>query len=195
MVGTWTREATLSSAESGEIRPETAAEAIERARRGDRAAFEAVYRMHVGRVHALCLRLCGERHAAEEATQEVFVKAWQRLGSFEGRSALSTWLHRLAVNVVVDRQRAARRRRLELHRDVEENAVAWPVSATPHPERSIDLERAIAALPERARLAFVLHDIEGYRHREIAEMTGKAEGTWKSQLHRARKLLREALQR
>jgi len=168
---------------------------VERARRGDAAAFEAVYRAHVGRVHALCLRLAGDRDAAEEATQEVFVRAWQRLAGFEGRSALSTWLHRLAVNVVVDRQRAARSRPLDLRSGEDGEAVMRLASPSPRPERTLDLERAIAALPERARLAFVLHDIEGYRHREIAEMTGTAEGTWKAQLHRARRLLREALGR
>jgi RNA polymerase sigma-70 factor (ECF subfamily) len=157
---------------------------------GDAAAFERIYRAHAGRVHALCLRLTGNVEEAEDATQETFVKAWRRLGTFEGRAALSTWLHRLAVNAVLDRKRAAGRRP-ELTGD-DGLAPEAPAPAA-RPDVGIDLERAIAGLPEGARMAFVLHDVEGWRHREIAESTGTAEGTWRAQLHRARKLLREAL--
>jgi len=164
---------------------------VRRARDGDPVAFESLYRMHVGRIHALCLRMTADRVHAEEATQEVFVKAWQRLDQFQGRSAFSSWLHRLAVNVVLDRKRAERRRPVSPWPD--ESDAAQPAAVARKPHTRIDLERAIAALPEGARKAFVLHDVEGYRHREIAEMTGTAEGTWKAQLHRARKLLREAL--
>lgn len=172
-----------------------AGSALERARAGDTAAFREVYAEHCARVHGLCLRLLGDPHAAEEATQDAFVRTWQRLGSFEGRSAFSTWLHRLTVNVVVDRRRAARRRPLDRRSEVGDEALESMARTVTHPGRAIDLERAIAGLPPRARMAFVLHDVEGYRHREIAEMTGTAEGTWKAQLHRARRLLREALNR
>jgi RNA polymerase sigma-70 factor (ECF subfamily) len=159
------------------------------------AAFERLYRENVGRVHALCLRLLRDPDAAEEAAQESFVRAWRRLESFQGRSAFSTWLHRLTVNVVLDRRRAEKRTAIDLRSGDEDELGAVENPARHRPDQKIDLERAIADLPDGARLAFVLHDIEGYRHREIAEMTGKAEGTWKAQLHRARRLLREALER
>jgi RNA polymerase sigma-70 factor (ECF subfamily) len=181
--------------DKGATRPED--RRIARARAGDLGAFEGLYRDHVGRVYALCLRMLADPVRAEEATQEVFVRAWRRLDTFEGRSALSTWLHRLTVNVVLDEERARRRRASEPGRDEEEGveALAGLSLAGRHPGEKIDLERAIARLPRGARLAFVLHDVEGYKHREIAEMTGLAEGTWKAQLHRARTLLREALER
>jgi RNA polymerase sigma-70 factor (ECF subfamily) len=146
----------------------------------------------VGRVHALCRRLCGDRGRAEDLTQDVFVRAWQRLGTFRGESLFSSWLHRLAVNVVLGEERS-RSRRLDLARPAED--IAALELGGPDPERtgSGDLERAIAALPPGAREVFVLHDVEGYRHEEIAEMTGRSAGTCKAQLHRARSLLREAL--
>jgi RNA polymerase sigma-70 factor (ECF subfamily) len=172
-----------------------AADLVDRARQGDVAAFERLYRENVGRVHALCLRLLRDPDAAEEAAQESFVRAWRRLESFQGRSAFSTWLHRLTVNVVLDRRRAEKRTAIDLRSGDEDELGAVENPARHRPDQKIDLERAIADLPDGARLAFVLHDIEGYRHREIAEMTGKAEGTWKAQLHRARRLLREALER
>jgi RNA polymerase sigma-70 factor (ECF subfamily) len=167
---------------------------LQRARRGDVDAFEKIYRLHVGRVFGLCLRLVGDRTRAEEATQEVFVKAWRGLPRFEGRAAVSTWLHRLAVNVVMDTRRSDARRGTwfsplddedSLPRDAE-------MPAPPH-ETTMDLERAVASLPPAARMAFVLHDVEGYRHREISEMTGTPEGTWRARLHAARRMLRERL--
>ena len=166
-------------------------ELVQRAREGDAGAFEKLYRMHVGRVYAVCLRMTADPVKAEEATQEAFVKAWHRLDQFQGRSAFSSWLHRLAVNVVLDAKRAEKRRAGEPWPEEDEGG-ALPRDTT-DPGTRLDLERAIRSLPSGARTAFVLHDVEGYRHREIAEMTGRAEGTWKAQLHRARKLLREAL--
>ncbi len=177
------------------------AEPVARARAGDAGAFERLYRAHAGRVHALCLRLLGDRGHAEEATQDAFVRAWQRLGSFRGESAFGSWLHRLAANVALDRLRRERRRAggsagEGLDPDgVPESARAEAAPAARPPEGAgIDLERAIRALPPRARIVFVLHDLEGYRHGEIADLAGIAEGTSKAQLHRARKLLRETLQ-
>lgn len=168
---------------------------VERARRGDLPAFEALYRRHAGRVHALCLRLAADESRAAEATQEVFVKAWKALPRFEGRSAFSTWLHRLAVNASLDARRAAARRA-----EVELPGEEGPLGAELHvvgparaAEAGYDLERAIAALPEADRIVFVLHDVEGYRHREIAEMTGSPEGTCRARLHQARRRLRERL--
>lgn len=171
-------------------------EIVRQAQAGDRSAFERIYRENVGRVHALCLRLCGDPARAEELTQDVFVRAWRRLGTFRGDSAFSTWLHRLAVNEVYQAFRSERRRhaRVMATDDLSVYEHANP-EAVPRPGRRIDLEEAIRALPPGARTAFVLHDIEGYKHREIAELTGQAIGTSKAQLHRARKLLREALER
>jgi RNA polymerase sigma-70 factor (ECF subfamily) len=163
---------------------------VEQARAGDVEAFRRLYVAHAGRVHAVCLRILGNDTRAEEATQEVFVKAWKALPRFEGRSAFSTWLHRLAVNVVLDARRTETRRAEDPLPDTE--TVGRTVST---PDLAVDLEREIRRLPATARMAFVLHDVEGYKHREIAEMTGTAEGTWKAQLHRARRLLREALER
>ena len=159
----------------------------------DPDAFEAVYREHVGRVHALCLRMTGDRREAEELTQDVFVRAWERLPGFRGESALATWLHRLAVNVVLERARGDQRRerRVVPTRDL----AAISPAAAGSPDERLDLEDAIAGLPPAIRLVFVLHDVEGYRHDEIAQLTGGAVGTMRSQLHRARRLLMEALGR
>lgn len=170
-------------------------DAVDRARAGDAHAFRELYVRHSGRVYALCLRLLADPDAAEEATQDAFVRAWQRLAGFEGRSAFSTWLHRLTVNVVLDRRRREKVRPLDRRVADGDKAVERIGGRAASPETGIDLERAIAALPPGARTAFVLHDVEGYRHREIAEMTNTAEGTWKAQLHRARRLLREALRK
>jgi RNA polymerase sigma-70 factor (ECF subfamily) len=159
---------------------------------GDRAAFEALYRAHVGRVYALCMRLTADRMRAEELTQDTFVQAWRGLTTFRGESAFASWLHRIAVNAALGEHRSTKRRELRV----------MPL-AEPPPGRSegadvaltLDLERAISALPPGARAVFVLHDIEGYAHEEIAGMMGVAAGTSKAQLHRARRLLREGLSR
>jgi len=165
---------------------------IGRARAGDVAAFERLYRTTVGRVYALCLRMTGDPHLAEELTQESYLIAWQKLAGFRGDSAFSTWLHRVAVNLVLsDRRRQSRRD--EQSSGEPEATRAEAAAATRSPATTIDLERAIARLPNRARTVFVLHDVEGYRHHEIAELAGMAVGTSKAQLSRARRLLREAL--
>jgi len=186
------------------------AQLVERARTGDVAAFEHVYRREVGRVYALCLRMTADAARARELTQSVFVRAWDRLGSFRGDSQLSSWLHRIAVNEVLTEARTDRRRRARVvlaedltaedagHDDAGAREDAPEMSGITLPEdieTRMDLDRAIAALPTGARTVFVLHDIEGYRHEEISRMTGSAEGTLRAQLHRARKLLMEALSR
>jgi RNA polymerase sigma-70 factor (ECF subfamily) len=167
-------------------------ELVRQAQAGDESAFGALYRANVGRIHALCLRLTGEAQAAGELTQDVFVRAWEALPSFRGEAAFSTWLHRLAVNLFLAERRAAGRR----ERRVFTTAGPEALESARESNReglNLDLERAIAALPEGARTVFVLHDIEGYQHGEIATMIGVAEGTSKAQLFRARRLLREAL--
>lgn len=162
------------------------------AQRGDLGAFERLYRSHVGQVLALCARMTGDRTVAEDLTQETFVKAWGALSSFRGESAFGSWLHRVAASVVLDHGRA-RGRQLRHLAPVEDMDALPDLSPTRHSAEAVDLERAVAALPEGARTAFVLHDVHGFSHEEIADMLGHAVGTSKAQLHRARVLLREAL--
>ena len=162
---------------------------VVRARDGDVRAFEVLYRRHAGRVHATCKRLAGNTSDADEFTQKTFVRAWESLPRFRGESGFGTWLHRIAVNVALtDRRKALREAgKLQLARDGE------PCGSGSDPDGDMDLERAVAALPDGAREVFVLHDVEGYRHEEIAEIAGIAVGTSRAQLHRARSLLRERL--
>ena len=173
-------------------------ELIARARRGEVEAFEVLYRRTSGRVYAICLRMSGDAERAKELLQDVFVRVWERLESFRGEAAFTSWLHRLTVNVVLAQPRADRRRgnrfaALPDEPDAERLGDAGG-GATSIGHR-LDLETAIASLPPGARRVFVLHDIEGFRHEEIARLTGTAEGTVRAQLHRARKLLMEALGR
>lgn len=167
---------------------------IRRAQNGERVAFEQIYRENVGRVYAICLRILANSTRAQELTQDVFVRVWKMIGTFRGESAFSSWLYRLAVNVVLVDLRTQKRRSARVM-VTDDLTVYGHASNSTNPHSAIDLERAIALLPEHARLVFVLHDIEGYQHGEIAQMTGVAEGTSKAQLHRARKLLREALEK
>jgi RNA polymerase sigma-70 factor (ECF subfamily) len=164
---------------------------VERARRGDARAFEELYRLHHRRVYALALRMTREPGRAEELTQDAFVEAWRALPSFRGESAFSTWLHGVAARVVL-RQRRTDRRWEERN---EALYLAELRRAMPSlPETAIALERAIASLPEGARSVLVLHDVEGYKYEEIARLLGVALGTVKAQLHRARRLVMEALE-
>jgi RNA polymerase sigma-70 factor (ECF subfamily) len=167
------------------------------AARGDRRAFERLYRTHADRVFTLCTRMTGDRQRAEELTQDVFVRVWEKLGQFRGESAFGTWLHRMAVNVVLNDRQTEKRRH-----DRYDDGIGDPdqlphgdVRSLPVPGLSIDLEAAIATLPPGAKKVFVLHDVEGYTHEEIAGMLGVTAGGCKAQLHRARMLLREALNR
>ena len=167
---------------------------VTRAQEGDSRAFEQLYRRHSDRVFGLCMRLChGDRAKAEQATQDAFVRAWEKLESFRGESQFGTWLHRITVNVVLGEHRLLQRwttfEDAEVHGPREELAVEQADIGL-----SRDLERALARLPKGARTVLWLHDVEGYRHDEIAELTGVAVGTSKAQLHRARKLMKEHLQ-
>lgn len=160
------------------------------AARGDARAFERLYRAHVGRVRALACRLMGSDEA-DEATQDVFVRAWEKLGTFRGESAFGTWLHRLGVRVILTR-RAARGTRRDRFVEGGE-ALERGAARRDRPDLRVDFETAIERLPEGAREVFVLYDVEGYKHEEIADMLGIAVGTSKSQLHRARMALRASL--
>lgn len=159
---------------------------------GDQSAFEQLFRRHHARIYALCWRLCGnDVHWAEDVLQDTFVQAWRKLGEFRGESALTTWLHRLAVNIVLAERRrgSARLRQLSDPMANEDMVVATGETHADH-----DLEAAIASLPPRARLVLVLHELHGYSHVEIASMSGMAAGTSRAQLNRARKLMQQHLQ-
>lgn len=165
---------------------------VTRARSGDAEAFERLYRATVPRVHALARRMTGAE-MVDDLTQEIYLRAWSRLHTFRGEARFYTWLHRLAVNHIITARATARRREARFAR-----AGGWirtlAARVTPAGLR-LDLEQAIATLPERARHVFVLYDVEGYRHEEIGELLGITVGTSKSQLHRARMLLRDRIDR
>lgn len=163
-------------------------ELVSRAKKNDTHAYEALYRAHVGRVFALCLRLVADRDMAEDLTQEGFVLAWKSLPKFRGDSAFGSWLYRIATNACLSYLR--RQTPLKNSLDIEDNGVEseW-LRSDPTPERGMDLEEAIATLPDGARTVFVLYSLEGYTHEEIGGMLGIATGSSKAQLHRARKLL------
>jgi RNA polymerase sigma-70 factor (ECF subfamily) len=160
----------------------------EKAASGDHEAFERLYRGHVGRIHALARRMVGDE-VAEDLTQEVFIRAWEKLRTFRGEAAFGTWLHRLAVNHLLSRRTTLRTQeaRTATGEGILERAMArrWRSSGT-----ALDLEGALKKLPSGAREVFVLYDVEGYAHEEIATLMGISIGTSKSQLHRARMLLR-----
>lgn len=164
---------------------------VYRARGGEAPAFEEIFRLYSGRVYSLCLRLTLDAALAEEITQDVFVQAWRKLASYRGESSVGAWLHRIAVNAVMDAHRARRRRELWLE------AFRWvrrESTASESAGMRVDLETAISRLPIQARTVFVLHDVEGYKHEEIALMLGVAAGTCKAQLHQARRRLRKELE-
>jgi RNA polymerase sigma-70 factor (ECF subfamily) len=173
--------------EIGDIAAEPSA-VIAAAAGGDLTAFESLYRRYAPRIYGLCLRLTGQREAAEDCTQESFVAAWKALAGFEARSQFSTWMQRIAIRTVL-----SRRRGLRFSREVREAAGGLPEVAIPDGAPPLDLERAIAALPDGARDVLVLVGVYGYSHTEAARALGVAEGTCKAQLHRARGLLTEAL--
>jgi len=191
----------------GQIRPTepgplTEAEAIRSAQKGDAAAFEFLYQLHSRRVYALCLRMVSNPPDAEDLAQEAFLQLFRKIGTFRGESAFSTWLHRMTVNVVLMRLRKKSLPAISLEETTE------PDEETGGPRKDVgaadlrlsgavdrvNLERSIERLPPGYKTVFVLHDVQGYEHNEIAEMMGCSVGNSKSQLHKARTRLRELLQ-
>src|SRR5688500_4256986 len=162
---------------------------------GDRRAFERLYKAHVNRVFTLCTRMCGNRIRGEELTQDVFVRAWEKLPQFRGEAQFSTWIHRVAVNIALtDRKNEARSRKRMVEDEADEgDTPLQKASVTPGYGDRMDITAAMERLPKGARQIFVLHDIEGYKHEEIAEMCGITAGGSKAQLHRAGLLLSEAV--
>jgi RNA polymerase sigma-70 factor (ECF subfamily) len=179
----------MTQVQAQDTRVDWEAALVQRACAGDTRAFERLYREHAGRVYGLCLRMTRDAQLAEDCTQDTFINAWRALARFETRSSLSTWLHRIAVNVSL-----AKRRKCSpvepLPEEQEGGELGWTLE-TPLEVREI--ESAIGDLPDGARDALVLHALYGYSHGEAAQMLGIAEGTCKAQLHRARKLLRKRL--
>jgi RNA polymerase sigma-70 factor (ECF subfamily) len=167
---------------------------IRRAQSGDVDAFETLYNENAGWIYALCLRLrAGDRTEATELMQDVFVRAWRSLTTFRGDCAFSSWLHRLAVNTMLENARSETRREARVLPMDDTSRLPGAARGT-SVELKMDMEAAVASLPRGARLAFVLHDVEGYQHHEIAEQLGVSVGTIKAQLHRARRLLRDKLE-
>lgn len=163
---------------------------IERAQKSDSSAFESLYRLHVDRVYALCLRMTGNTAEAEDCTQEAFIQAWSKLDRFRGDSSFGTWMHRVAVNTVLGRMRKSNRERDRIHAVSD---VAPPAESIGDSGGLRDLENAMNELPSGARHVFVLHAVYGYSHEETSGMLGIASGTSKAQLHRARRLLAQQL--
>ena len=169
------------------------AELVAAARSGNVGAFEHLYRAHIGRVMGLCLRMTRRRDIAEDCAQLAFVRAWRSLGAFEGRSAFGTWLHRIAVNEVLTHARN-HGTRVEADETVDESIEAQREGSGEYDAGEVmDVERALATLPEGSRHVVVLQAVYGYSHEEVADMLGIAVGTCKAQLHRGRRLLRERL--
>lgn len=173
---------------------EASRELIAQAKSGNTSAFEEIYKIHVGRVYGICLRILGDPFRAEEITQQVFIRSWVKLASYRGEGSFGSWLHRLAVNAALNELNAsALMQSQDSSLDDLKTEPSYPENCSQ--ESKMDLEKAIAALPAGARVVFVLHEIEGFHHKEIAKQLGLANGTCKAQLSRARRLLREALRK
>ena len=176
--------------------PNNELELIQMARNGDTNVFKRLFDTNVSRIYAFCLRMAMNRELAEEITQDVFVKAWEKLHTFRGESKFTSWLHSIAVNEFLMRKRSEKRfsQRFTTTDNIYQFDRGTNGSES-HDHANIDLEKAISGLPEQAKVVFVLHDINGYQHKEIADMMNIEIGTTKAHLHRARKLLREELRK
>ena len=171
---------------------------VERCRKGDLGAFEEIYRAHSGRLYSLALRMVGNPADAEDLLQEIFLAAHRKLDGYRGDAALGTWLYRLATNQCLDYLRSRANKASQVTDAIDDEIGLSDAGSKSIAERTVarmDLERALAQLPEGARAAFVLHDVQGLEHREVAEVLGVAEGTSKSQVHKARLRLRALLSR
>jgi len=171
-------------------------ELAQRCGQGDPDAFEQLYRAHAGRLYTLIVRMVASAETAEDLLQEVFLNAYRKVNLFRGDSSLGTWLYRMAVNHCLDYLRGRQSKMARTTDSLDDEGMAEPASSTPLVASAInrlDLERAIEQLPDGCRTAFVLHDVEGFEHHEIATMLGISEGTSKSQVHKARMKLRGIL--
>lgn len=169
---------------------------VERCRRGDLGAFEELYRAHAGKLFSVACRMLGNPADAEDLLQEIFLAAHRKLDSFRGEAALGTWLYRLATNQCLDYLRSRTARTNQVTDAIDDDPGSYEPGTKGLAEQTVtkmDLERALAQLPAGCRAAFVLHDVQGLEHREVAEALGIAEGTSKSQVHKARLRLRALL--
>ena len=169
------------------------ADLVARCRAGDVEAFETIYQQHAARIYTLACRMAGSLDDGEDLLQEIFLQAHRKLGSFKGDSSLGTWLYRLALNHCLDFVRSRRAKMGKLTDALDAEGASEPVAPRDTPIARLDLERALAQLPEGCREAFVLHEVEGFDHKEVARLLGIAEGTSKSQVFKARNRLRGLL--
>ena len=164
-----------------------------RVSRAELPAFEELYRQHSARLFGLAWRMCGTRADAEDLLQEIFLLAYRKLPEFRGESSVGTWLYRLAMNRCLDHLKSRQARAIGATTTLDETMMKTSTAAGDGGIKRLDLEKAIAQLPQGARAAFLLHDVEGFQHQEIAAILGISEGTSKSQVHKARLRLREIL--
>lgn len=186
------RAASVQRVVAGMGQPADGDDLVRRAQQGDVGAFESLYRIHAPAAFAVCRRMLGDDEEAREQLQDVFVRAWERLPSFRGESSLATWLHRLAVNVVLERLRSSKRENAR-RADVSDDAIGH--SPEGDVDARMDLDAALGTLAPGARQVFVLHDVYGYSHDEIASLAGIAPATARVQLWRARRALMRILER
>src|SRR6266705_7012114 len=177
------KETTVGSAE----------DLVARCQAGDVEAFETIYRQHASRLYTLACRMAGSPEDGEDLLQEIFLQAYRKLGSFKGDATLGTWLYRLALNHCLDYVRSRRAKMNKLTSAIEGEIACEPAARRETPIARLDLERAVERLPEGCREAFVLHDVEGFDHKEVGRLLGIAEGTSKSQVFKARMKLRALL--
>ena len=163
---------------------------VARCQAGEAAAFETLYRQHAARIYTLACRMGGSPEDGEDLLQEIFLQAHRKLGSFKGDSSIGTWLYRLALNHCLDYVRSRQAKMSRITDTLDAESSAEPTARRETPIVKLDLERAIERLPEGCREAFVLHDVEGFGHKEVGELLGIAEGTSKSQVFKARMKLR-----
>lgn len=166
---------------------------VSRCQAGDVEAFETIYRQHAARIYSLASRMAGSTEEGEDLLQEIFLQAYRKLGSYKGDAALGTWLYRLALNHCLDYVRSRQAKMHKLTETLDADTSVEPVARRESPIAKMDLDRAIERLPEGCRQAFLLHDVEGFGHKEVAGLLGIAEGTSKSQVFKARMKLRALL--
>jgi RNA polymerase sigma-70 factor (ECF subfamily) len=166
---------------------------VARSRAGDMEAFETIYRRHAARLYSLACRMAGSPEDGEDLLQEIFLQAHRKMSSFKGDAALGTWLYRLALNHCLDFVRGRQAKMSKLTESLDQDGALEPTARHDTPITRLDLDRALERLPEGCREAFVLHDVEGFDHKEVAELLGIAEGTSKSQVFKARLRLRGLL--
>ena len=171
----------------------SAEDLVARCQAGDVEAFETIYRQHASRLYTLACRMAGSPEDGEDLLQEIFLQAYRKLGSFKGDATLGTWLYRLALNHCLDYVRSRRAKMNRLTSAIEGEIACEPAARRETPIARLDLERAVERLPEGCREAFVLHDVEGFDHKEVGKLLGIAEGTSKSQVFKARMKLRALL--